>query len=424
MHWDYAMTGDPGGRPHSIAHLMSKAGDRHFEEFKDHTLLKHLILRNYVSAWASKLFSWRQRVWFVDAFAGEGQDQKGNPGSPLIAAQIAESLLERHPDKRMQILAIEKDRARYDRLRAAMKPYTDRSPAVAHVRHGILKEYLGGFMRHVADDPALFFLDPFGVDGMLVDLLPTALSGPQNEVFALFSDVGAKRLHGVLVAEGRNPDEEVEKVLARPSLFPEYDAEDAARQRVDAERSAHALRTTQDPAERILTEALGPGTIDQVTAAPEDERRELLARIYMRRLHEAGAAYVLSLPVRDATNQRQYQLVYATKSGAGLSAMKVAMDSALRNAPLPGDSVEAIRAELQGNEGAVVRELGRHFAGREVRWTEGRDRGTADTVKRYLLERTAVFPMQFSEVKRRLAQEGWTTTKNRALYLQFPPATK
>lgn len=399
---------------------MSRASDRHFDEFHGHTLLKHLVLRKYIGAWAAKLRSLRGEVWFVDGFAGEGQDKRGNPGSPLIAARIAEPF-EMDGQGVMRVLAFEKDPGRCERLQEVMRPYTDGDPPIAYIRCGVLADRIEGLMQHIGDKPALFFLDPFGVDGILVDLLPKALRGPQNEVFALFADVGATRLHAVLVAPGRDPDAEEEAVRAAPSLFEEWTEEEAARRRVEAERSLRALQATQAPSERILTEALGPGAIEELEGLPDEERREHLTRIFMRRLLSAGAAYVLSLPVRDEANQRMYQLVYATKSAAGLRTMKEAMDSALRNAPLPEESVESMWAELRGNEVAVAGELARHFSGREVRWTEKKDRGDADTVRRYLLEQTAIFPMQFDAVKARLEQAGYLSAK-RPLRLRFPPA--
>lgn len=399
---------------------MSPASDHHFDEFHGHTLLKHLVLRKYVGAWAAKLRSPRHTVWFVDGFAGEGQDKQGNPGSPLIAARLAEPF-EGDGQGVMRIIAFEKDPARCEKLREVMRPYTDRKPPIAYVRCGILAESIEGVMQHIGQQPALFFLDPFGVDGILVDLLPKALQGPQNEVFALFADVAANRLHAVLVAPGRDPDAEEDAVRAEPSLFPAFTEEEASRRRAEAEKSLRALRATQAPSERILADALGADVVRELEGVPDEERRDRLTRIFMRRLLESGASYVLSLPVRDAANQRMYQLVYATKSAVGLRTMKEAMDSALRNAPLPDESVESMWAELRGNELAVVRELAGQFAGREVRWTEKKDRGDADTVKRYLLEQTAIFPMQFEAVKTRLEQEGYVVTK-RPLMLRFPPA--
>lgn len=63
---------------------MAKGGRDHFELFESHTILKHLILDKYLKRWAAKLLSRWDEIWFVDAFAGEGCDRHGNPGSPLI----------------------------------------------------------------------------------------------------------------------------------------------------------------------------------------------------------------------------------------------------------------------------------------------------------------------------------------------------
>jgi three-Cys-motif partner protein len=353
----------------------------------------------------------------VDAFAGEGTDKKGNPGSPLIAAQLAESF-EQDGHGVMRVLAIEKDAARCARLQEVMQPYTERK--FAYVRCGTLAERVDKVMEHIGDKPALFFLDPFGVEGLLADLLPKLLKGPQNEVFALFADVGANRLHAVLMAPGRDPDEEEAAVRATPSLFDEFTEEDAKRAKTAAENSVRALRATQGPSERILTEALGPGALEEMEGVPDDQRRDWLVRRYMRGLRESGASHVLAFPVRDAANQRVYQLVYASKSATGLRTMKEEIASALRNAPLPKESIESISAELRGNEPAVVRELAIHFAGRDVRWTEERDRGEAATVKRYLLEQTAIFPMQFDAVKARLKDEGYLIANKPPTY-RFPP---
>jgi hypothetical protein len=238
----------------------------------------------------------------------------------------------------------------------------------------------------------------------------------------LFADVGANRLHAVLMAEGRDPDAEEEVLRAAPSLFPEFVEEDVDRSRAAAERSQRALRSTQDASDRILSEALGPGTLKEAALVPEHARREWLVRRYMRTLVDAGARYVLALPVRDASSQRVYQLVYATKSAVGLRTMKEAMDSALRSTSLPDESTELIRAELRGNEDAVVRELSSHFAGCEVRWTEEKDRRT-DTVKRYLLEQTAIFPMQFPAVLQRLGEAGLVAGR-RSITLRFPPVRR
>lgn len=64
----------------------------HFGSFEDHTLLKHTILRAYLTKWAAILLKsgkFGPSVCFFDAFAGPGKDKQGNEGSPLIAIHAA-----------------------------------------------------------------------------------------------------------------------------------------------------------------------------------------------------------------------------------------------------------------------------------------------------------------------------------------------
>ena len=406
---------------------MSKGGRDHFDEFEDHTILKHLILDKYVSAWAEKLLRFLDegaQVWFVDAFAGEGADKKGNPGSPVIAAKIAEAIAGRFPLTRageppMRVLAVERDRSRYEKLCLAMQPYARPTAKFAVLRHGTLTQRLDKFVGHVGKSPALFFLDPFGVDGLLVNDLPKLLSGPHNEVFALFSDVGAKRLHATLMTEERDVEYEVSQVLATPSLFPEFDEDAAERKRKEVERSTEALKSTQAASQRILAEALGPDAITELDATPVDQRPRKLTQIYMKRLREGGAKYVISFPVRDSRNAAVYQLVHASKSKQGLRTMKEAMSAALNGSGLPESVRAAIHFELGGNERETVGELARRFAGRELRWTEGNDRGKVETVRKYLLEDTAIFPTQFTKIKDELVRAGYQTSAKPRIF-KFP----
>jgi len=50
-----------------------------------HTRGKHEVLRHYLAAWFPILGSFAGRVAFIDGFAGPGQYEGGEPGSPLIA---------------------------------------------------------------------------------------------------------------------------------------------------------------------------------------------------------------------------------------------------------------------------------------------------------------------------------------------------
>ncbi|MEQ1854890.1 MAG: three-Cys-motif partner protein TcmP [Longimicrobiales bacterium] len=403
---------------------MTKGGKDHFELFEDHTLLKHLILDKYLKRWAAKLLSGWSEIWFVDAFAGEGSDHQGNPGSPLIAAKVAEGALRAHgPNAQgrspMRVLAIELDTVRFGRLQSVMRPFVEAAPRIAHVANGTLHTWVDQLVARSEDKPVLYFIDPFGVDTDVWQDLQKLLSGPHDEVFALFSDVGAKRLYSVLLSEDRDVEYEVGQVLAAPSLFEHMTVEDAEAKRVEAEAANRARRSTQPSAERILTEALGADSIEQLAAVPKDEQRAAAARLFMNRLRQAGAKYVISLPVRDTDNARVYQLVHASKAKAAVQAMKQAMSEALNSSSLPDGVKASIQAELHLEVGEVVREIARRFSGQEVLWTDGKDRGDSETVRRFLLEDTPAFPWQLRSVKEGLADHAYQIRARKTAF-RFP----
>src|SRR5437773_11617079 len=83
-----------------------------------HSRGKHLVLRNYLEAWFPILGSWNGRILFVDGFAGPGQYEGGEEGSPLIALRA----LREHKAKgiikgEVVFVFIESDERRAEHLR-------------------------------------------------------------------------------------------------------------------------------------------------------------------------------------------------------------------------------------------------------------------------------------------------------------------
>jgi three-Cys-motif partner protein len=54
-----------------------------------HTQAKHAILRRYLEAWFPILSTYNKRVVYLDGFCGPGRYEGGEPGSPLIALNVA-----------------------------------------------------------------------------------------------------------------------------------------------------------------------------------------------------------------------------------------------------------------------------------------------------------------------------------------------
>jgi three-Cys-motif partner protein len=139
---------------------------KHFEEFEPHTLLKHTVLRAYLQTWARKMLlrpGATRELCIVDACAGAGRDEQGNPESPVLAADVAKDA-ERHLQSdpelrkrfhgplRIDLVAIEKEAKHYRRLVENLKPYENR----ARPLRGTLADYIEDHFSLYRDTPTLF----------------------------------------------------------------------------------------------------------------------------------------------------------------------------------------------------------------------------------------------------------------------------
>jgi three-Cys-motif partner protein len=187
--------------------------DDHFDAFEDHTLLKHAYLEAYLPAWAFKLLHSQGeggRVHFIDSFAGAGKDNEGNPGSPTIACRIAQQVRAKREadgvaDARMVVWAIEKKTSYFKALTTQLERFRALENDFVTALHGTAAAHIAAIAPTLGDTPALYFLDPFGVDGLDASLYPAMLAGPRNEIFALFNNAGAARLRGVLANTQMRP---------------------------------------------------------------------------------------------------------------------------------------------------------------------------------------------------------------------------
>lgn len=404
---------------------MPRARDRHFEEFREHTRLKHLILSTYLRAWGMILLRFWDKIWFVDAFAGAGQDERGNPGSPLIAVRTAHELRQdwqqREPSRprRLSVVAIEKDHNRFEELNRLLAEFTAASADPrAYVREGSLEAYADGLLSHIATAPTLYFLDPCGVDGLQADLLPRLLAGEHNEIFALFSDTGATRLVGVLTTEDVDVDSAIARGMMQRNLFEELNREEEEELRQAAENRSDALDCTRPVAQRILTEALGSGDwLQEIEATPVHERPIRFVQLFMELLIAAGARFVIALPMYDSSARRIYTLVHASKSPTAFEEMKGAMSYGLKHGGLPDDVRAIMTRALETDLDQAAQAIAQHFAGREVPWTS--DDNSVDSVKRFATQHTAVFPPQLTALRQKLETLGLRIPGKKVIF-RFP----
>ena len=98
-------------------------------ELKPHSLGKHRVLREYLKAWLPILGQTQGRIIFLDGFAGPGEYERGEKGSPIIALN---AFLEHSARNKMtaevKFVFIEKHEGRAEHLRGLVSPLERQLP--------------------------------------------------------------------------------------------------------------------------------------------------------------------------------------------------------------------------------------------------------------------------------------------------------
>jgi len=357
-------------------------------------------------------------VFFVDGFAGAGQDKLGNPGSPVIAATIAKQvgIHFRSTGGALRVIAVEAKSSNYSRLVPRLERFNESDPDCTRTLLGSVSDQIGPITREVGDAPALFFLDPFGLKGLEASSYPLMLKGGHNEILALFSDVGAIRLRGLAHAIA-DVAPQLESLRLSPSLFPEFDEQATKELERRVRRHKQWIDQLQPAARAAISNALGESNwISELRESSSEVARTELIRRFVQRLFDSGAKNVLVIPMRGATGIHKYCLVHASKSVKAYTTMKEAVSQSLNKTDLTDEMRERIRQDLSIPMSQVWQILLSRFGGQTVRWSDP----IGGSVRGLLLEETLVFNFQCAEIKQELRQRGVLTRMNRLEMCVFP----
>lgn len=255
------------------------------------TAAKHRLYKRYLDAWWPILLQpsatgfLRPRVTYVDAFAGPGEYEDHEEGSPVFAI---DRLLNHAAVTRMQLrrervcmVFMERDRARYGHLCKVLTsrfgPLKD-LPINVVVRHGEAGRDLTGMLDelNVWGHPILAIFDGWG---------------NVNVPFGLAERIGRNRSSEVITTFG-------------PNWF-------SRREHLNTSEldSVFGSRIHWEPADR---------------ESRSDERWRVWLSTYREALGRAGFGYRLQFEVVPKTGQPLY-LVYGTRHEKGVEVMKAAM---------------------------------------------------------------------------------------------------
>jgi three-Cys-motif partner protein len=257
-----------------------------------HTFAKHEVLKRFLEAWfpilsrqSASLRSSSRDILYVDGFAGPGEYVDGQPGSPLIALNVA---LNHTLPRPVHFVFIEQREDRYRHLLQIVKQQQARIKASRNVvlevpRLGSCDEILPAILdsydhRGVPFGPALAFLDQFGYSDVSMDLIARIMRYPQCEVFSYL------------------------------------DYKDMNRWITDPNKR------------RAFTRAYGGDEWREAIGLPDAKRRGVLLEKYKAALRgKAGVQFVQSFSMFDKAGSLLYWLLFCTNHWRGLEEMKRAM---------------------------------------------------------------------------------------------------
>jgi len=255
-------------------------------EMEEQTEVKHRLLRKYLTTWTRIVSSANPEVHYFDGFAGRARYQNGEPGSPLLAIDVAD----RNADsfKTFHCTFNDYDPDNYEKLKEEVHKKIEKCENNNKIKEATFDKKFENIAIPVLDSeryrnlPSMVFVDPFGYSGTpfetISEIMNLQKSG--NEVFFNFMVDTIRRFL-------RDPDKE-----------------------------------------ETITRAFGSEEWKYIREFSEREKQEEeILKLYVSRLEEvADVEYVFPFqmkhPDKDVT---LYYLIHATNHFKGFRAMKDVM---------------------------------------------------------------------------------------------------
>ncbi|MEX0677787.1 MAG: three-Cys-motif partner protein TcmP [Pirellulales bacterium] len=250
-----------------------------------HTAAKHFLLKRYLDAWFPILGKHHARISYIDGFAGPGEYEDGEDGSPILAIEAAKAHVANGtlaPNVNISFIFAEAKSEYADHLRSRLNTLTIPAQFNAGVIPGEFADVIGSILDQLEKErkqiaPTFAFVDPFGFSGIPFALMTRILAYPRCEVFV---NIMVEFINRFL----EHPNDKV--VAHFPTTF---------------------------------------GT-DEVLKIPTQsgDRAKALLSLYKKQL-QTKAKFVGQFDMHGCKDQKTYSLFFASNSPLGFEKMKEAM---------------------------------------------------------------------------------------------------
>lgn len=160
--------------------------------------MKHVVLGNYIRLFVNKLGSTYATVHYLDGYAGPGVYGDGNPGSPLLAAQVADLVKE---IRTLRCTFVERDPEFCQTLREVLAEAMPTAEVICDSVGNRITELLNS----CEGSPLLAFLDPFGLAIEFQQLEALAQRRAPTDIIMNVSLSALRRNAGHLTSTSTNP---------------------------------------------------------------------------------------------------------------------------------------------------------------------------------------------------------------------------
>src|SRR6266480_7730958 len=237
------------------------------------------LLTQYVDP-AAKILGRINQIYYVDGFAGRGTYRDGAIGSPIRIAELAQQYKREGKTYSFRCINVEED----DDYFTNLQKETAKFGSIVQNLHGRFADHLDYILRVIGTQPAIFFLDPFGIKGIDWSAIRKIINrAAPTDLWIRFDYIDVRRLDG-------NYEVNEKKFDILPTVFGIQD-----------EEYLHSLL------------ASGDTSGDRIQTCMELYRDQLEREF--KRAKRTG--YADAYAIKSLTGQDKYYLIFATAHEKG-----------------------------------------------------------------------------------------------------------
>jgi three-Cys-motif partner protein len=172
-----------------------------FSDLKDWSVRKLNIIKRYVDGFSRILGSRHKEVFYVDGFAGRGVYDKGEKGSPVLAAEVSQDFQGKNVPFTLKCINVEKEPDNFSNLNNETKKFGN----LVENLPGTFEENIDHILEKTKGNPTIFFIDDFGIKGTGWETVEKVIARKDStDIWIRFDYKTVRRLAGFYESDAKD----------------------------------------------------------------------------------------------------------------------------------------------------------------------------------------------------------------------------